>query len=90
MKIVFENLDKTVSVLTPTLDALSFATIEQIAEKDVPVNLPYWILEVSNIPSDRTYREAWRIEPIWGDPSGFGGESNDFDAALLESYNVNR
>ena len=86
MLVVFENIDKTASVLIPTVEALSFATIEQIAEKDVPHNLPYWIVEDAEIPTDRTLREAWRVNPLWGDPAGFGGVDNTFDAELLNAW----
>jgi hypothetical protein len=34
-------------------------TIEQIAQKDVPQGLPYKIVDVSEIPEDRTFRGAW-------------------------------
>jgi hypothetical protein len=34
-------------------------TIEQIAAKDVPAGKPYKIVDVSEIPSDRTFRNAW-------------------------------
>jgi hypothetical protein len=34
MIVIYENPDKSISVLTPTKEALSFATIQQIAEKD--------------------------------------------------------
>jgi hypothetical protein len=34
MVIVYENIDKSIAILTPTQEALSFATIQQIAEKD--------------------------------------------------------
>jgi len=90
MRIVYTNTENSICVLTPTAEALSFATIEQIAEKDVPHDLPYWIRPVSDIPTDRTYRDAWEVDPAWGDPDGFGGESNEFDAQLLEAYNANK
>ena len=86
MRIIYKNTDGSVRVLIPTQEALSFATIEQIAEKDVPKDLPYKIVSVDDIPSDRTYREAWE----WDNtivPDGFGGESNEFDTQLLENYN---
>ena len=86
MRIIFKNIDNSVGVLIPTQEALSFATIEQIAEKDVPKDLPYKIVEDIDIPSDRTYRNAWE----WDNtivPDGFGGESNEFDTQLLENYN---
>jgi hypothetical protein len=34
-------------------------TIEEIAAKDVPVGKPYKIVDASDIPSDRTFRNAW-------------------------------
>ena len=86
MRIIYKNTDNTVAVLIPTSEALSFATIAQIAEKDVPKDLPYKIVEDTDIPSDRTYRDAWE----WDNtivPDGFGGESNEFDTQLLENYN---
>lgn len=85
-KIIFQNLDDSIGIITPTSEALSFATIEQIAEKDVPHNLPYWIVPTSDIPESRTFRNAWQIDSSFGDPHGFGGESNEFDAELLRKY----
>ena len=41
MKIVFKNQDNSIGIITPTDEALSFATIEQIAEKDVPAPYKY-------------------------------------------------
>jgi hypothetical protein len=86
MKIIFKNKDNSIGIITPTEEALSFASIEAIAEKDVPRNLPYWIVEDSVIPTDRTYRNAWSIDESQGEPDGFGGESNEFDAELLAKY----
>ena len=86
MKIIFKNQDNSIGIITPTDEALSFATIEQIAEKDVPYNLPYWIVDTSIIPEDRTFRSAWEIDESLGKPDGFGGESNEFDAELLAKY----
>ena len=86
MKIVFKNKDNSIGIITPTSEALSFATIEQIAEKDVPHNLPYWVVPTSDIPTDRTFRNAWEIDESFGEPDGFGGESNEFDEELLKVY----
>ena len=85
MRIIYKNTDNSVGVLIPAEEALEFATIEQIAEKDVPKDLPYKIVSVDDIPTDRTYRESWK----WDNsivPDGFGGESNEFDAELLKNY----
>lgn len=88
MRIIFKNKDNSIGIITPTQEALSFATIEQIAEKDVPHNLPYWIVDDTDIPTDRTFRSAWEIDENFGKPDGFGGESNEFDDELLEAYRI--
>ena len=86
MKIIFKNKDNSIGIITPSDEALNFATIEQIAEKDCPYNLPYWIVEDSVIPENRTFRSAWEIDESLGSPNGFGGESNQFDDELLKAY----
>ena len=58
-RIIYKNPDNTVSIIIPTPEALQSMTIEQIAIKDVPANTPYKIVDVSEIPSDRTFRNAW-------------------------------
>ena len=85
-RIIYKNQDNSVGVLIPTQEALSFATIEQIAEKDVPKDLPYKIVQDTDIPQDTTYRDAWEWDNTI-EPDGFGGESNEFDTQLLENYN---
>lgn len=85
-RIIYKNQDNSVAILIPTDEALSFATIEQIAEKDVSHNLPYWIVNASDIPTDRTFRSAWEIDESFGEPDGFGGESNEFDEELLAKW----
>ena len=88
MKIIFKNQDNSIGIITPTSEALSFATVIQVAEKDVPYNLPYWIVEDSVIPENRTFRSAWEIDESMGEPDGFGKESNEFtDEQLLLLYN---
>jgi hypothetical protein len=86
MRIIFKNKDNSIGIITPTEEALSFATIQQIAEKDVPHNLPYWIVDDSMVPTDRTNRNEWQLDGTEGNPHGFGGESNEFDAELLANY----
>ena len=88
MKIIFKNQDNTIGIITPSDEALSFATVIQVAEKDVPHNLPYWIVEDTAIPTDRTFRSAWEIDETLGEPDGFGKESNECtDEQLLVLYN---
>jgi hypothetical protein len=37
-------------------------TIEEIAAKVVPTGMPYKIVDVSDIPIDRTERDAWTVD----------------------------
>lgn len=85
-RIIYKNLDNSVGIIIPTEEVLKFATLLDVAEKDVPYNLPYWIVEDSIIPTDRTFRNCWEIDESFGEPDGFGGESNEFDAELLAKY----
>jgi hypothetical protein len=57
--IIYKNEDDGVSVVYPTLEALEIMTIEEIAAKDVPTNVEFKIVDVSDIPEDRTFRNAW-------------------------------
>ena len=118
MKIIFKNRDGSIGIITPTNEALAFATIEEIAEKDVPApyqypvswttvdvtnpntglvvqqaqpteyatyETPYWIVDVSVIPSDRTLRNAWEVdEAALGQPYGFGGANNAFPDRVIK------
>jgi hypothetical protein len=58
-RIIYPNDDGGVSVLIPTDEYLETNTIEELAAKDVPEGKPYKIVDVSDIPSDRTFRDAW-------------------------------
>lgn len=85
-RIIYKNQDNSIGIITPTDEAMKFATLSDVAEKDVPHNLPYWIVDASAIPSDRTFRGAWEIDESFGEPHGFGGENNEFDEELLRKY----
>ena len=56
-RIIYPNNDGGVVVLIPAPEC--GLTIEQIAAKDVPQGTPYKIVDVADIPSDRTFRNAW-------------------------------
>jgi hypothetical protein len=55
-RIVYKNDDGTIAIIVPAECGL---TIEEIASKDVPDGKEHWIVDVSEIPSDRTFRNAW-------------------------------
>ena len=83
---IYKNPDNSVGIIIPSDEALAIFGLEKILEKDVPAGLPYWIVEDSLVPTDRTFRSAWEIDENFGKPDGFGGESNQFDEALLAKY----
>jgi hypothetical protein len=58
-RIIYKNPDNSVSIIVPSAEYLETHTIEELALKDVPANTPYKIVDVSEIPSDRTFRNAW-------------------------------
>ena len=58
-RIIYKNTDGTIGIIIPADCGL---TVEQIALKDVPTGLKYKIVNVSNILSDRTFRNAWTID----------------------------
>ena len=76
-RIIFQNDEGGVSVIVPSPNCLKEHTIEEIAAKDVPAGKPYKIVSINDIPSDRTFRNAWTVneaELI----DGVGAESNEF------------
>jgi hypothetical protein len=61
-RIIYPNDDGGVSILIPTPEYLETHTIEELAAKDVPVGKPYKIIDVTDLPSDRTFRNAWEYQ----------------------------
>ena len=60
MKLIIYPTDNGgVAIIIPSDCGL---TIEQIAAKDVPTGKPYKIVDVSDIPTDRTFRNAWEYQ----------------------------
>ena len=61
-RIIYKNVDGSVSVIVPSADVLKQHTVTQVAAKDVPAGLAYKIVDSEDIPNDRTFRHAWEIE----------------------------
>ena len=59
-RIIYETEEGGVAVIIPAPEC--GLTIEEIAAKDVPEGVEYHIVDVSEVPSDRTFREAWSWE----------------------------
>ena len=76
-RIIYQNNDGGIVILTPAPECLQSHTIEEIAAKDVPAGKPYKIVSVDDIPSDRTFRNAWTVNEA-DLTDGVGAESNEF------------
>jgi hypothetical protein len=76
-RIIYNNDDGGVAVIVPSPNCLQEHTIEEIAAKDVPAGKPYKIVDVADIPSDRTFRNAWTVNEA-DLTDGVGAESNEF------------
>lgn len=59
-RIIYPTDDGGVAIIIPVPDC--GLTIEEIAAKDVPEGKPYKIVDVSDIPTDRTFRDAWEYQ----------------------------
>ena len=60
MKIIYKTAEGTVSVISATQEWTG--TLEELAQLDVPTGLKYKIVEDSDVPSDRSFRNAWEVD----------------------------
>ena len=56
-RIIYPTNDGGVAVIVPAPEC--GLTIEEIAAKDVPTGKPFKIVDAADIPTDRTFRNAW-------------------------------
>jgi hypothetical protein len=76
-RIIYKTDEGGVAVIIPTPEALEQHGIQAIAIKDVPAGKPYKIVDASEVPSDRSQRDAWTVDEAEL-TDGIGGESNEF------------
>ena len=74
-KILYPNSEGGVSVIVPTGEL----PIEDVCQKDVPAGVPYLIVSEDDIPSDRTFRNAWEAD--FSNPDGYGIGADAYFAA---------
>ena len=60
-RIIYTEDDGSVAVIIPS-DKCSL-TVEEIQAKDVPSGKTSYIVDKSEIPSDRHFRDAWTYTP---------------------------
>ena len=66
-KIIYKQDSGVLAVISPILTEINPVTgnpftIEEIAAKDVPTGKKYKIVEDSDIPSNRDFRNAWTVD----------------------------
>lgn len=77
-RIIYKTDEGGVAVIIPSPEALEKHGIEAIAKKDVPSGKPYKLVDVADIPADRSQRDAWTVDES-DLTDGIGGESNVFN-----------
>jgi hypothetical protein len=61
-RIIYPTDDGGVAIIIPAPEYLETHTIEELAAKDVPQGKPFKIVDVADIPTDRTFRDAWEYQ----------------------------
>jgi hypothetical protein len=59
-RIIYPTAEGGVAVIVPAPGC--GLTVDEIAAKDVPRGVPYQIVNATDIPADRTFRNAWTME----------------------------
>ena len=60
-RIIYNNDEGGISIITPSDNC--GLTVEQIQAKDVPSGKTSWIVDASEVPTDRSFRSAWTYTP---------------------------
>lgn len=59
-RIIYPTDEGGVAIVVPAPEC--GLTIEEIAAKDVPAGKPFKIINTSDVPIDRTFRDAWEYQ----------------------------
>lgn len=70
MKIIYRKDDGSINILIPAPNFLleinpdtgKVYTVDEVAKKDVPTGYKYKIVEDSDVPTDRSFRNAWTVD----------------------------
>lgn len=60
--ILYKQDNGVAAIVRPTEEALARYGIDAIAQKDVPAGKPYKIVDASDVPTDRSQRNAWTVD----------------------------
>lgn len=58
-RIIYPQDNGIVAIVIPTPEYLAEHTIEDLVAKVVPEGKPHRIIDASDIPTDRMFRDAW-------------------------------
>jgi len=58
-RIIYPTPEGGVAVIIPAPEC--GLSIEEIAAKDVPEGVPFKIIDTEEVPTDRTFRNAWEF-----------------------------
>lgn len=61
-RIIYPTDNGGVAVIVPAPEYLETHTIEELAAKDVPEGKPFKIIDTTDVPTDRTFRDAWEYQ----------------------------
>jgi hypothetical protein len=70
-RIIYSTPEGGIAIVIPTGEL----PIEEVAQKDVPAGVPYLIVAADDIPSDRTFRDAWEADFSKPDGNGIGADA---------------
>ena len=60
-RIIYSNDDGSIAIIIPADNC--DLTVEQIRAKDVPSGKTSYIVDKSEVPTDRSFRSAWTYTP---------------------------
>lgn len=67
-RIIYPTPEGGVAILIPTGEL----PLEEVARKDVPDGVQYKIIDATDVPTDRTFRDAWEADIASPDGHGIG------------------
>ena len=67
MNIICYQNENSLSLIVPAIQTMD---MNNLAKNTVPYGIPYKILQDSDIPQDRQFRNAWSLD--FSNPDGFG------------------
>ncbi len=82
-RVIYQTNDGGIAVIVPASECGLSA--EEIARKDVPAGVPYLIVDLDVIPTDRTFRAAWDADFTQPDGTGIGADAWFEERAIIEA-----